>query len=312
MLSLSRFLNALLLAGLLAAPAGAQIFRLREHTFHHDGLERQYLVYTPDGARKLKGKRPLVLMLAGGGGTHRATVRGTKERWNELADRDGFYVVYPNPVRGMWDFGEGRVSESLKQRVDDLGFFTGLLERLLRDFPVDPAQVFATGISRGGQASYFLACKLPGKVRAIAPVTMPLPRFLEDDCKTGPPVGVVVLNGTEDPLVPYDGGQITLLRQKRGEVLSTDETLRLFRQRNGCGAGHEKEMLPDRIDDGTRVEKTSWKQCTGAPVSVYRIEGGGHTWPGGTQYMPTALIGRVTRDIDGAEEIWSFFSGFLQ
>ena len=299
----------LLLATLGAVAAEPQFVRLREKTLVHDGMRREYLLYTPRLARRLPGRRPLVMILHGGGGTHRGTVQNTRRRFHQLADEHGFYVVYPNAVDKMWDFGEGKVSESLERRVDDLGFFSRLLDRLLADHPIDPRKVFATGISRGGQASYFLACKMSERIRAIAPVTMPLPTFLEDDCRSGPPVGVAILNGTEDPLVPYEGGQITLFRQRRGRVLSTDDTVRLWRERNGCAGESVSERI-DEVDDGTAVVKTTWPGCGKADVVLYRIEGGGHTWPSGGQYLPVSLVGRVTREIDAAEEAWAFFSGF--
>ena len=299
----------LALAFLGGAAAEAQLVRLRPWTLVHDGIAREYLLYTPRLARRLPGERPLVLVLHGGGGNHRGLVRNTRRKFHQLADRHGFYVVYPNAVDGTWDFGEGEVSEELERRVDDLGFFSRLLDRLLAELPVDPTRVFATGISRGGQASYFLACKMGGRIRAIAPITMPLPAFLEDDCRRGPPVGVAILNGTEDPLVPYEGGQITLFRQRRGRVLSTDATVRLWRARNGCSNESERATI-DAADDATRVVRASWADCAGAPVVLYRIEGGGHTWPSGGQYLPESLVGRVSREIDGAVEAWSFFSGF--
>ncbi len=297
------------LALLAGAAAEAQLVRLRSRTLVHDGLDREYLLYTPRLARRLPGDRPLVLVLHGGGGTHRGTVQNTRRKFHQLADRHGFYVVYPNAVDKTWDFGEGKVSQALDRRIDDLGFFSLLLDRLSAELPIDPGRVFATGISRGGQASYFLACKMGERIRAIASVAMPLPAFLEDDCRRGPPVGVAVLNGTEDPLVPYDGGQITLFRQQRGRVLSTDATVRLWLERNGCSADSESSTI-DETDDQTRVVRTSWTDCAGAAVVRYRIEGGGHTWPSGGQYLPKSLVGRVTREIDGAVEAWEFFSGF--
>ncbi len=297
------------LAVVAGAAAEAQLMRLRTRTLVHDGLNREYLLYTPRLARRLPGRRPLVLVLHGGGGTHRGTVRNTRRKFHQLADQHGFYIVYPNAVDKTWDFGEGKVSEALERRVDDLGFYSRLLDRLLAELPIDSGRVFATGISRGGQASYFLACRMAERIRAIAPVTMPLPAFLEEDCRRGPPVGVAILNGTEDPVVPYDGGQITLFRQRRGHVLSTDATVRLWRVRNGCTAESESRTL-DAVDDGTAVTRTAWTDCAGAAVVLYRIEGGGHTWPSGSQYLPEVLVGRVTREIDGAVEAWSFFSGF--
>ena len=120
----------------LAGAAEAQLVRLRPWTLVHDGIAREYLLYTPRLARRLPGERPLVLVLHGGGGTHRGLVQNTRRRFHQLADRHGFYVVYPNAVDKTWDLGDGQVSEALERRVDDLGFFS----RLLDELPIDPEQ----------------------------------------------------------------------------------------------------------------------------------------------------------------------------
>jgi polyhydroxybutyrate depolymerase len=300
-----------LIAGFLSAAAcGGQAGKLTEHTLLHQGQERSYLLYTPRSAAELSGKRPLVVALHGGAGTHRAMVLLTRRGFHSLADRDGFFVVYPNAVARYWDFGEGQVSAELPQRADDLGYFRAVLDAVSEAHPIDPRRVFATGISRGGQASYFLACKLPGWIRAIAAFTMPLPDFLEDDCAGGPPVGVAIVNGTADPQVPYDGGRIEALGHDRGTVLSTEATAALWRRRNGCAPEPGPIEVLDAAEDGTRVEKTAWTGCSGAPVVVYRVEGGGHTWPSGVQYLPEGVVGKVTRDVDGATLAWEFFRGF--
>jgi polyhydroxybutyrate depolymerase len=122
---------------------------------------------------------------------------------------------------------------------------------------------------------------------------------------------LVVLNGTEDPIVPYEGGEIRLFGRNRGPVLSTDATIGLWRKRNRCRGEGQSVKLSDSSDDSTRVAKTEYSDCEGdASVLLYRIEGGGHTWPSGTQYLPRALVGSVSRDIDAASEIWAFFSTF--
>ena len=290
-----------------AASVHAWAAGLERHSFELDGHAREYLLYAP---ANLTGPRPLVLVLHGGGGTHRNMARMTHGRWQELADRHGFLVAYPNALDRMWDFGEGVVSENLDVRVDDLAYFREVIARIMASGKVDPDRVFSTGISRGGQASYFLACHLPGTIRAIAPVTMPLPAFLEDDCRNGPPVGLVLINGTADPLVPYDGGDIRVFRRKRGKVLSTDRTIALWRLRNGCADAPDTVENIDRPGDATTVARSDWTACTGAPVTLYRVEGGGHTWPSGRQYLGRRLVGEVSHDIDGAEEIWRFFARF--
>lgn len=300
------FLYAALSAICLIA-ASARADALREVTFRLDGLERDYLVYRP--AKLPAGPRPLVLVIHGGGGTSHGMVRLTRKGWHALADRHGFLVVYPNAHDKLWDFGEGFVPPRLTVRVDDLAYFAEVIRRVSVAYPVDARRIFATGISRGGQASFFLACKLDRVVRAVAPVAMPLPVFLQDDCQGRAPTPLMLINGTDDPIVPYDGGFIRVFRRNRGEVLSTDATIRLWLRRNAC-TGNGRQKVVDQPGDRTSILWTDWSECRGAPVQLLRVEGGGHTWPGGRPYLGRRLIGEVSRDIDANVEIWRFFSQF--
>lgn len=271
---------------------------------------RDYLFYLPQVLQGDPSEKALVVVLHGGGGTARQMLRETGEQFFRLAERDGFYVLFPNSLNKVWDFGAGRISNELDERVDDRSYFDAVLNDASDRYPIDRNRVFATGISRGGQASYFIACEFPGRIRAIAPVAMPLPAYMADACRNGPPFGIAIMNGTDDPLVPYDGGAITIGRRERDDVLGTAETVRLFGRRNGCSLSSTSESALDSAHDRTRVELAEWRDCTGAPILLYRIVGGGHTWPSGSQYLPKFVIGRVSKDIDGAEIAWSFFSEF--
>lgn len=309
-----RVLAMLALTSLLAFhPTSASPFRSDEFLSKRlivKGVEREYLLYEPGRRSGTGDLRPLVIVLHGGGGTARYAATETGKTFKALADVEGFYLAFPNAINKMWDFGVGETSERLSQRADDGAFFAILLDTLIAQYPIDPRRIFATGISRGGQASYFMACTLAVRIRAIASVAMPLPRFMEPMCANTGPLGVAVINGTRDPLVPYDGGQIQVGGQKRGEVLSTDGTIDYWRVRNRCGDQQSGFERIDRVDDGMHVEKSTWSDCRGAPVVLYRIVGGGHTWPSGTQYLPAWYVGKVARDIDGAAEIWGFFRQF--
>lgn len=291
----------------VAAPAEGA---LSGHTVTVGNREREYLLYTPVDAANSTERRPLVLVFHGGGGKAKQIAREVGPTLQPIADREGFFIVYPNAVNKMWDFGAGEVSEALKERVDDRGYFGDLLLELTQDYPIDGDRIFATGISRGGQASYFLACAFPDRVRAIAPVAMPMPAFMRGLCAEAKSTGVAIFNGTDDPLVPYGGGEIKVGRRERGEVMSTDATVDFWRTVNGCAPRPTGTDVLDDKDDGMRVVETRYEHCKGDPVLLYRIEGGGHTWPNGRQYLPRFLVGDVNRDIDGATEVWAFFSRF--
>ena len=287
----------------------AHTTRSEGRSFSHDGLQRQYLLYSPSLKPAHSGKRPLLLVLHGGGGTHRGMLRLTKKRFNELADRDGFFVVYPQGIDKSWnDSRPDKISGAHRKGIDDVGFLRGLISHLIARYPIDSARIFVTGISNGGLMSFRLGCSLPDRIRAIAPVTAQIPVALAPSCRSESAVSLAIFNGTEDPLVPYNGGQIMVFRQQRGEVLSTDETVSIWRQKNRCRPESVVTQLPDVADDGTRVTKIEYARCDNeSKVVLYRIEGGGHTWPGGRQYLSRRLIGRTTRDINGCDAIWDFF-----
>jgi len=301
---------ALLLAGCAGATEAPATGELTEHTIAVGDRVRDYLFYVPPGLANSAEPRPLVMVFHGGGGKSKQIEKEVGPTLEPIADREGFFIVYPNAVDKMWDFGAGKVSEQLKERVDDRRYFGDVLQELTSGFPIDESRIFATGISRGGQASYFVACTFPGEIRAIAPVAMPMPVFMRQLCADATSTGVAIFNGTDDPLVPYGGGEIKVGRKTRGEVMSTDATVDFWRTVNGCSPDPTTTETIDNKDDKMRVVKTSYEQCEGDPVLLYRIEGGGHTWPNGSQYLPRFLVGDVDRDIDGATEVWKFFSRF--
>lgn len=157
-----------------------------------------------------------------------------------------------------------------------------------------------------------LACDIPGKVAAVGIVIGLMPVNYVPQCKPAAPVSVLIMNGTEDPIVPYDGGFVKLFKggRARGEDISTDDTFAFWLKHAGFGgkpADIKPEQLPDTDPkDETRVSVQSYKGAQ-SEVVLYRVEGGGHTWPGGNQYLFQKLVGRVSHDINATQVIWDFF-----
>jgi polyhydroxybutyrate depolymerase len=122
---------------------------------------------------------------------------------------------------------------------------------------------------------------------------------------------VLVINGTSDPLVPYRGGGVGFAG-RRGNVISTDDTMTRLRKLNGCADAGKTERLPDLDpNDGSTVSIISWTNCSsGAPVVLYRVDGGGHRIPhskGSPMPMIDRMLGAENHDFDAPEVIWAFF-----
>ena len=238
---------------------------------------------------------PLLFVFHGGGGTASNIAEHT--HLSPAATPRGYAVVYPDGVNGHWS--DGRAARA---GADDVGFVRLLLDTLMRELPVDSRRIYATGISNGAGMAFRLACDLPGRFAAIAPVAGALPAELEHRCATAAPVSLLMFQGTLDRLMPYHGGDLS----HRGRVLPVVTTAGLFARLNGCAPEPMVAAEPDTATDGTRVRRSSYSGCReGREVVLFTIEGGGHTWPGGPPVGPA--VGRVTRDVDANRAMLDFF-----
>lgn len=273
-----------------------------------DGLERTYLLHIPPSYDRTKS-RPLVIVLHGGGGTGRRMERLTLGGFNRLADEECFIVVYPDGIERHWNDGRKEVSyRAHKEKIDDVGFILALIDHLERKLKIDRNRVYVTGISNGAMMSHRLALELSDKIAAIAPVAGTLPEALSK-VKPSNSVPVLIISNTEDPCVPWEGGIAHFRRLKVGRVLSTSDTVKFWVSHNHCSSSPIITWEPDEDpQDGTRVRREVYGEgMNGTEVILYAIEGGGHTWPGGYQYLPERIIGKTSKDINANEVIWNFF-----
>ena len=271
--------------------------------------ERTYWLHLPP-KDNMDGPLPILFHLHGGGGTGKGTVKLTYGRFNEIADREGFIVVYPDAIAKNWNDGR---TEHLKPEnigVDDVGFIEAIVERLKSQYQIDPDRIFTTGMSNGGFMSTRLLCDRAELFRGGAILTASISEGYFSQCAPSQPVGVLVMNGTADPIVPYTGGEIRLFGKNRGSILSHEDFVAFWKEKNGCLEELQVEHIPNTKPwDGTQVEIRNFRNChpRGA-LKVYEIQGGGHTWPGGRQYLGRRLIGNTSREINACDVIWDFFS----
>ena len=293
-------LTILLLCGLFWLTASAVTLAAPvSETLKSGGDLRNYWLVRPEGLEKTK-PAPLLMVLHGSAGSGEDMMTVTRRGFERLADKEKFVVVYPDALERRWNDQGGT--------VDDVGFLLAIVDKLVADGLVDKNRIYVAGISNGGMMAQRLACEQADRIAGIATVAGGLPEPLQATCKPARALPVLVIHGTEDPIVPWAGGAVAGF-EEFGKVLSARETAGFWAANNRCGDGGVIAAEPDRdTKDGTRVKLEVFASCpAGAAVKLAAIEGGGHTWPGGYQYLPERFIGRTSQDVDANVLIWNFF-----
>jgi len=260
------------------------------------GEERQYLLHAPKNRDRAK-PAPLVISLHGAGLW--GAVQRDMSRWNEVADAEGFIVVYPSGVGGrgvrVW-----HVAPDDPGARDNV-FISELIDTLRARYNIDTTRVYANGLSNGGGMSFGLSCTLTRRIAAVGLVgsAQTEPWRL---CADTSPVPMINFHGTEDHFAEYKGGTSWVLPRGAAFPSQLVWTARWAR-RNGC--------TRPPIDSAVTptVTRRGYSGCThNADVVLYTIHGGGHTWPGGG-WQPAWFAGVTDRSIDASRIMWRFFAG---
>ncbi|MBN2549821.1 MAG: hypothetical protein JXB15_11725 [Anaerolineales bacterium] len=256
------------------------------------GEKRAYLLYVPESYNPAV-PTPLVISIHGFAEwpAHQMQI----SRWNRLADRDGFIVVYPSGTRFPLRWRTHGALDGQANSMLDVTFISDLIDSLSADYNIDPTRIFANGLSNGGGMSFVLSCKLSERIAAFGGVSGAylLPW---EDCNPARPVPAILFHGTADPIVPYQGGPSGMFDIP---FPSIPEWVGVLAQRNGCVEAYQQQPASGDV---------SGIQYTGcdADVIFYTIVGGGHSWPGG-EPLPQSIVGYTTMDIDATQMMWEFF-----
>ena len=201
------------------------------------------------------------------------------------ADAAGFILVTPEAMGTPrhWHV----VGKLEPGYVDDVAFVSDMLNDLNASLCIEQQRIYAAGISNGGAMVALLACSMPGRFAAIAFVAG---ATYSDACNQIGPLPVLAFHGTSDWVIPFDGGLF-------GKPIV--DIVRQWADHNGCATASSTE------DIASDVALETFSGCS-ADVQLYRINGGGHTWPG-TRF-PKPLYGATTESIDASAIIWDFFS----
>lgn len=304
-----RFLTGVMLFAVAVAAALGILTGLanaatsKQGTIDVGGTKRTYTIYLPNGHDPSR-RHPIVMALHGGMGdgsriAHQSGLPG-------YVDRYGIIAIFPNAGGQQWNDGR----ETTRSGRDDVAFLVKLVQQVADQSGGDPKRVLVTGASNGGMMAQRLACDASDVFTAVAVVVANLPTGLVNRCQPKRPVPIMFFNADTDPFMPWAGGDIRTgrFRGVGGKVISTQKTIDFWERVNGC-QNEQTQSLPDRANDGTRVKLHTFS-CSGAPVLLYEIQGGGHTWPGGPaaeRAMVQQIIGPTSRDISATQLMLDWF-----
>jgi polyhydroxybutyrate depolymerase len=223
-----------------------------------------------------------------------------KVDYTPVADREGFVVLYPSGTEG-WNNGVAHKYTGGVNTSDDLGFFRAMFDTLIAEGVADAQRIYITGGSNGGVMTYKLLSEMADRIAGAGVAVTTLPVRVKTWPKPSRPVPILIMLGTADPMMPWNG--------TRGQQ-SAQDTIAYWKNVNGCTGEGVKREFPDKDpNDACRVRSERWEGK--APVLFYTLEGHGHGFPMQKGFA-VADTGPKTRDISAPEEFWKFFQAVAQ
>jgi polyhydroxybutyrate depolymerase len=293
-----------LFASLLVAAAQQVAAQTETWPFIHNGYSRPYLIHRP---AHLPTHPPVVFMLGG----IRSTARFTSENFNWIneADRNGFLVVFPEPVATQPDqpadshtnitFWEMQGSRTHRLAagalpVDDEGYLMAVLNEVLHREHADRKRIFLAGFSSGSGMVQLLASRHSRQISGIAAVATPL---MEPPVKLAFPVPVLYIHGDSDEQFSgFEANSSTFATTPHGNWVT-------WGYLNGC-----------RIQTAQKREwgvQFSWRHCkNGVPVNADFVANFGHEWAGSPD-SPGNRDHKHADALDFTDMAWQFFAKII-
>jgi polyhydroxybutyrate depolymerase len=256
-------------------------------SFQHDGVQREAIVYVPESYSSAEAT-PVLLNFHGYGDTATQFMESADLR--PLADEDGFVLVYPQGTQldksPHWN--SAAPSDDNKSDAEDFGYVELLIDTIAASYELDADRVYAAGYSNGGMMSFGVACYLSDRFAAVASVSGAMLDDIGVSCTPSHPTSVITLHGTDDSVLPYEGGD---------GMNSAEGVLDYWTELDGITT---EPATGSTEDGGTLVESVVYTGgLAGTEVHHYRVVGGDHVW--------------FDLEVDGADTnrlIWEFVSRF--
>lgn len=305
-------LCAVFFAVAFAEPVQAQSAKPELRRIEVHGHSRVYTVETLGG--EPRGPRPILVELHGTGTDVRENLKNRFfPNFTTVSDIDPVIIVRPQGANRLWDALPGKFEDWRRLagtdgvQVDDVAFLRAVLAEVISKDGGDPRRIFLYGISVGGQMAYRAACEMADELRAVAAMLATALVSQLEECVSAKPIPILLMASKTDPSIPYGGFKI----DARYSRAAAEDTVASFVRRNGCQKAEEHEAARSDPSDGITAAVVRYSECNGgAEVLFYRLDGSAHALPSRVRYESDRDI-KINRDLETAQELWSFFKRFM-
>ena len=249
-----------------------------------EGETREYLIHIPNSYDTTKSV-PIMLNFHGFGGS--ASDYMQKADMRSLAESDTFILIYPQGsyLNGFSHWNACPIGGDNKSDADDFGFVEDIIDEISSQYNIDMERIYAAGYSNGGMMAYGLANYKSDLIAAVASVSGAM---LDCIGNTSHPMPVIHLHGTDDYVLPYNGGK---------GVNSVQNTLDHWIDFNNTTTN---PIISTEDSGGMVIEHYVYDQGDNSvSVEHYKYIGGKHVWDIGT------FQGQNTSEL-----VWNFVSQF--
>ena len=302
------FLLLATIASFVNAEGSATDLASGQYDIQSGALTRSYLLHVP---KQLTHPAPLVIVMHGYTGSADSIM--SYSGMNEVANEEGFVVVYPQGTvdqQGNAFFNVGYEFHA-DASVDDLQFIRDLVAHLQDELTLNLDKVFATGMSNGADMSYLLACQASDIFRAVAPIAGVMMKETFDTCSPSRPLPIFEVHGTNDEVSLFNGDMEN--SGGWGPYLDLPATIAFWVELNGLTLKQSSNLPNSAANDSSHIIfDRYWSETQDNEVWFYRVVDGGHHWPG-VQFdwwrnpMAWWYFRNANQDIDTSRVVWSFF-----
>ena len=242
----------------------------------HEGIQREFILHVPESANK---DSPLVFVIHGYSSS--AEEIQQYSGMNKIADREGFIAVYPQGTidqRGIRFFNVG-FQFHRDSTIDDVSFIRELVIHVRDTYQLSEKNIFATGMSNGGDMSYLLACTSSDLFKAVAPVAGVMMKKTLDNCNPKKPIPVFEIHGTNDKISLFEGD----IENKGGwgSYYGLPETIQFWADKHNLDRSEFIQIASKGDgDQNDIIFERYWSEDNINEVCLYKIVDAGHIWPG--------------------------------